>query len=114
MRFFLLFGGGNILNVNKIRVDIWGCRDALWHVSTSPCHRFTANAVNEINVFLRSFNKLWPFYVFLRLNKKVNVINYEYEKYTTDDLFSCTFIVVWTRLYVSTVKQAYFENSAGD
>ena len=27
-------------------------------------------AINEINVTLRSFDKLWPFYVFLRLNKK--------------------------------------------
>ena len=53
--FILLRGWYNILNVNKIRVDILDCRDAPWHVSTSPCHRFTANAVNEINVSLRSF-----------------------------------------------------------
>ena len=54
------------------------------------------------------------FLVFLRLNKKVNVIDYKYEKYTTDNLFSCTLTVVWTRLYVPAFKQAYFEDSTGN
>ena len=62
---------------------------------------------------LSYFKKNGTFFPFPRYLYEYENYLYEYEKYTTDNHFSYTFTVVWSRLYVPAFNHARLEDAAG-